>query len=55
MVNQQLLAPLWQWQRCSTPVGFGHGFLSKERSDNTGAFPQTLLTWLLLIFTCSLD
>jgi hypothetical protein len=53
MENQQLVSPSRQ---CSnTPVGFGHGFLSKEQRDNTGATPHTLLTGLLLIFTCSLD
>jgi hypothetical protein len=34
---------------------FGHGFLSKEQCDNTGASPHPLLTWLQLIFTISLD
>jgi len=35
--NQQLVSPSW---RCSkTPVGFGQGFLSKERCDNFGEPP----------------
>jgi hypothetical protein len=43
----------WRTYSCSnTPVGFGHGFLSKEQRDNAGAFLPTLLTWLHLIFTC---
>jgi len=53
MVDQQLVSPSRQCS--STPVGSGHGFLSKEQRDNTGAFPPTLLTWLHLIFTRFLD
>jgi hypothetical protein len=33
---------------------FGQGFLSKEKCDNIGA-SHTLLTWIQLIFNCSLD
>jgi hypothetical protein len=47
MGNQQLVSPSRQ---CSSKaVGFGQGFLSKEQY-NTGA-----LSWLQLIFTCSLE
>jgi len=35
MENQQLVS--LSRQCSSTPVGFGHGFLSKEQSDITGA------------------
>jgi hypothetical protein len=35
MENQQLVSPSRQCS--STPVGFGHVFLSKELRDNTGA------------------
>jgi hypothetical protein len=52
MGNQLLASPLRQ---CSSiPVGFGQGFLGKEQRDNTGAFSHNLLTWLQLIFICSL-
>ena len=34
MENQQLVSPSRQCS--STPVGSGHGFLSKEQCDNTG-------------------
>jgi len=37
MENQQLAS---LWQQCSnTPVGFGQGFLSKEKCDNTETSP----------------
>jgi len=39
--NQQLVSPPRQCS--STPVGFGHRFLSKEQCDNTEAYP--ILTW----------
>jgi len=53
MEIQQLVSPSRQCS--STPVGFGQGFCSKERCTNTGASRHTLLlTWLQLIFTCSL-
>ena len=42
-------------QSSSTQIGFGLGFINKEQCDNTGAPPHTPLTWLELIFTCSLD
>jgi len=52
MGNQLLSSPSRQ---CSSiPVGFGQGFLGKEQRDNTGAFSHNLLTWLQLIFICSL-
>jgi len=35
MENQQLVTPSRQCSK--TPVGFGHGFLSKEKCDITGA------------------
>ena len=41
MENQQLVSPSRQCS--STPVGFGHGFLSKEQCVNTGASP--ILSW----------
>jgi len=44
------------WRQCSsTPIGFGQGFLKKERCDNTGASLHSLISWLQLSFTCSLD
>jgi hypothetical protein len=39
-------------QCSSTPVGFGQGFLSKD-NVTTWSIPNTLLTWLQLIFTFS--
>ena len=35
--NQQFVSPLRQC--CSTTVGFGQGFLNKEKCDNTGTSP----------------
>jgi hypothetical protein len=49
-VEKQQLISLSR-QRCSTPVGFGQGFLSKEHCENI----HLALAWLQLIFTCSLD
>jgi len=40
MDNRQFVSPWWQCS--STPVGFGQGFLTKERRDNTGASPMPL-------------
>ena len=37
MEHLQFVSPLRQC--CSTPVGFGQGFLSKEQCDNTGSSP----------------
>ena len=52
MENQRLVSSSWQCS--STPVGFGQGFLRKERCTNTAASRHTLMTWIQLIFTCSL-
>jgi len=42
-------------RQCSSPpVGFGQGFLSKTKWQHR-RIPHTLLTWLQLIFTCSLE
>ena len=50
MENKHLFSPSRQ---CSSlPVGFGQGFLSEERCDNTGA---SHITWLQLIVARSFD
>jgi len=41
MENKQMLSPSRQCS--STPVGFGHGFLSKEQCDNSWA--SSILSW----------
>ena len=50
--KQQLFSPSRQCS--SSPVGFGHVFLNKERCNGNGTSPF-LLTWLLLIFSCTID
>jgi hypothetical protein len=52
MENQQLVAPSQQY--FSIPVSFGQGLPSIQQRDNTGTSP-ILLTWLWLIFGCSLE
>ena len=49
MDNQHLVSPSPQCP--STAVGFGQEFLNKEQVRTL----EYLLTWFLLIFTCSLD
>jgi hypothetical protein len=53
MENQQLVSPS---QQCtSTPVGFGQGRFSKEQWRLHRSTLLTSLTWLQLIFICSVD
>jgi len=53
MEKRRLISPSRQYS--STPIGFGQGFLNKGQCDNTGASPHSLMTWLQLSLTCSLD
>jgi hypothetical protein len=39
MENEHLVSP--SRQCFTTPVGFGQGFLSREKGDNTGASPYS--------------
>jgi hypothetical protein len=52
MENQQLISPSRQCS--STPVCFGSRISSQRTTWQHYSIPHTLLTWLKLIFTCSL-
>jgi hypothetical protein len=54
MENQQLVSTSRQCS--STPVGFFKDFLAKNNVTTLEHPPaHTLLTWLQMIFTCSLE